>query len=134
MSARDAEIARRQKLLQALAERQVATAAGGATLEGTPGVLINASEQAANLDALSLEGMTASRVSTLKAAASNARTVANINAASNLIMGGAAVMQAIGGASAAPAAGSVSGSTPGALGRVSSSGGMGSGGAGLIPR
>lgn len=97
MQARDAEIARRQKLLQAMAERQVATAAGGATLEGTPGVLINESERQANLDALSLEGMTAARVKTLNTAARNARTVANIGAAADLIKGGSQAMGSIGG-------------------------------------
>ena len=97
MQARDAEIARRQKLLQAMAERQVATAAGGATLEGTPGVLINESERQANLDALSLEGMTTSKVSTLRAAASNARLLANINAAADVIKGGQQAMGSIGG-------------------------------------
>lgn len=91
MQARDAEIARRQKLLQAMAERQVATAAGGATLEGTPGVLINESERQANLDALSLEGMTASRVSALNAAARNARTIANISAGADLLKAGSAL-------------------------------------------
>jgi hypothetical protein len=130
-SARDAEIARRQKLLQVLAERQVATAAGGATLEGTPGTIINASEQAANMDALSLEGMTASRVSSLNAAARNARTVANINAASNLIMGGAQVLGALGaGPKETVVKGASSGaSPPGALGRITPKGG-----AGLVPR
>jgi uncharacterized membrane protein YgcG len=95
--ARDAEIARRQKLLQALAERQVATAAGGATLEGTPGVLINESERQANLDALSLEGMTASRVSALNAAARNARTTANIGAFATIAQGASQAMGSIGG-------------------------------------
>lgn len=95
--ARDAEIARRQKLLQALAERQVATAAGGATLEGTPGVLINESERQANLDALSLEGMTASRVSALNAAARNARTTANIGAFATIAQGASQVAGPSGG-------------------------------------
>lgn len=98
MQARDAEIARRQKLLQAMAERQVATAAGGATLEGTPGVLINESERQANLDALSLEGMTASRVSALNAAARNARTTANIGAFATIAQGASAIGGGGGGA------------------------------------
>jgi hypothetical protein len=97
MQARDVEIARRQKLLQALAERQVATAAGGATLEGTPGVLINESQRQANLDALSLEGMTASKISTLNAAARNARTVANIGAAAELLSAGSKIAGSAGG-------------------------------------
>jgi len=130
MQARDVEIARRQKLLQALAERQVATAAGGATLEGTPGVLINASEQAANMDALSLEGMTAARVSTLNAAARNARTTANISAGAQVLAAGAAASNTMAGPKPASAPGiSAGGSPPGALGRITPKGG-----AGLVPR
>lgn len=91
MQARDTEIARRQRLLQAMAERQVATAAGGATMEGTPGVLINESERMANLDALSLEAQTKSKVSTLNAAARNARTIANINAGVDILKGASAL-------------------------------------------
>jgi hypothetical protein len=86
MQARDTEIERRQRLLRALAERQAETAAGGATLEGTPGVLINASEQQSNLDALALEGMTSNRIASLSAAARNARTVANTSAAADFVM------------------------------------------------
>jgi len=85
--ARDAEIARRQKLLQAMAERPVAAGAGGAALEGTPGVLINESERQANLDALSLEGMTASLVSALHAAARTSLPLANIGSFSTLAAG-----------------------------------------------
>ena len=129
MQARDVEIARRQKLLQALAERQVATAAGGATLEGTPGVLINESQRQANLDALSLEGMTASKISTLNAAARNARTVANISAGAQLLSAGS---QAAGSFNPKPPAAPgvpVSSSPPGAMGRITPKGG-----AGLMPR
>jgi hypothetical protein len=86
MQARDTEIERRQRLLKALAERQAQTAAGGATLEGTPGVLINASEEQSNLDALALEGMTSNRIASLNAAARNARTTANTSAASSFVM------------------------------------------------
>lgn len=137
MQARDVEIARRQKLLQALAERQVATAAGGATLEGSPMAIINESERQANLDRLALEGMTASKVSTLNAAARNARTVANITAAAELMAAGSKIAGGGGGgagaAKGASASGSVGGAAPGAMGRVSAQG-VGSGGAGLIPR
>lgn len=109
--ARDAEIARRQKLLQAMAERQVATAAGGATLEGTPGVLINESERQANLDALSLEGMTASKVATLKAAARNARTVANLGAVATIAQGASQAMGSIGGGGGGSSGGGGGGSS-----------------------
>ena len=131
MQARDMEIARRQKLLQALANRQVVTAAGGATLEGTPGVLITASEQAANMDALSLEGMTASRVANLNAAARNARMTANISAGAQVLAAAAAASNTIAGPSGgASAPGASAGSSPpGALGRITPKGG-----AGLIPR
>lgn len=105
MQARDTEIARRQRLLQALAERQVATAAGGATMEGTPGVLINQAERQANLDALSLEAQTASKVSTLRAAARNARTMANIGAVVDVMKAGASLSGGGGGAAGSKGAG-----------------------------
>ena len=88
-SARDQEIERRQRLLKALASRQVEAAAGGTTLAGTPLALINEDYRQSELDKQNLEGSTAARVSTLKAAASNARSIGTLNAVGSLLQGGA---------------------------------------------
>lgn len=87
--ARDQEIERRQRLLKALASRQVATAAGGTTPAGTPMALINEDYRQAELDKQTLEGTTAARVSTLKTAARNARSLGTLNAVGSLLQGGA---------------------------------------------
>lgn len=91
LAARDREIARRNKLLKSLAQRNVASAAGGTALEGTDIALINRDFSEYSLESLSSEAMTAKRVSSLKAAGKNAKRMGTISAASSLFAGASAV-------------------------------------------
>lgn len=87
LAAKDREIARRNKLLSALASRNVASAAGGTALEGTDIALINRDFSEYSLDSLSSEAMTRNRVRSLNTAGSNAKKIGTINAASSLFEG-----------------------------------------------
>ena len=98
VSARDREIERRNRLLQALAQRNVSSAAGGASLEGSPIALINRDVREFSLESLSSEATTASRVAGLRAAGISAKRIGTINAFSSVFSTGASVagMGAIG--------------------------------------
>ncbi len=114
--ARDVEIERRQRLLKSLAQRQVDAAAGGTTLEGSPMALINADEEAANMDSLSLQGQTSARVAALNASGRNARTVANLGAISTVLQG-ASLISGMGGAKSASGLTKSTGTQP-TLGKI----------------
>lgn len=96
MSARDREIARRDKLLKALAQRNVAAAAGGTSLEGTPVALAMSDLNQYSLESLSSEAMTAARVSSLNAAGKNVRRIARINIAADLAGAASSMMGGMG--------------------------------------
>ena len=88
-AAKDAEIQRRQKLIRALAQRNVASAASGTALEGTDIALINRDFREYSLDTLTGEAMTSARVRSLRAAGKNAKRIGILNASSTLLAGAA---------------------------------------------
>ena len=89
LSAKDREIERRNRLIKALAERTVGAAAFGSTLEGTPAALINRDAREYNLESLSSQATSASQVTGLRTAGTNAARIGTINAIGNLLQGAA---------------------------------------------
>lgn len=116
LAARDREIARRNKLLKSLAERNVASAAGGTALEGTDIALINRDLSEYSLESLSSEAMTAKRVSSLKAAGKNAKRLGTISAAADLFQGASAISGGF--AARAPGTATTTSRSGGNLGRI----------------
>lgn len=91
LAARDREIGRRNKLLKAIAQRNVSSAASGTALEGTDIALINKDFGEYSLESLSSEAMTAKRVSSLNAAGTNAKRIGTISAIGDLFAAAGAV-------------------------------------------
>lgn len=89
IAARDREIERREKLLRAIASRNVGSAASGTSLEGTDIALINSDFKGFSLDQLTDSAMTSARVKSLRYAASNAKTIGTVKAAGSLFQAGA---------------------------------------------
>jgi hypothetical protein len=83
--ARDKELQRRQRLLRAIAGRNVASAAGGTALEGTDIALVNRDFREYSLDSLTSEAMTKARVNSLRAAGKSAYRVGIGNATASLL-------------------------------------------------
>lgn len=117
LAARDREIGRRNKLLKALAQRNVASGAANTALEGTDIALINKDLSEYSLETLSNEAMTAKRVSSLEAAGKNAKRIGTISAVSDLFAGAGAVS---GGISAGAAAKAPKSGRGGKLGSITS--------------
>ena len=84
MAAKDREIERRNRLLKALAQRNVASAAGGSSLEGTPLALVKRDFREFSLESLSAKASTAAKVSGLRAAGVTAKRLGTINAVASL--------------------------------------------------
>ena len=89
-AARAREIERREKLLRAIASRNVGSAAGGTSLEGTDIALINRDFSEFSMDQLTDSAMTSARVKSLRYAATNAKRIGTIRAAGTLFQMGAA--------------------------------------------
>lgn len=98
MAAKDREIQRRNKLLQALAQRNVSSASSGTALEGTDIALVNRDFSEYSIDSLTNEAMTAARVESLNRAGSNAKAIGTIKGVSGLIGAAGAVAGGIGAA------------------------------------
>jgi hypothetical protein len=91
LAARDREIERKGRLLKALSSRNVAAATSGGTLEGSPAALIKSDMRQYNLESLSSSAGSASTVSGLKAAGTNAQRLGYINATSSLLDAGSSL-------------------------------------------
>lgn len=84
LAAKDREIARRAKLLKALAGRNVASAAGGTALEGTDIALVNKDFSEYSAESVSNLAMSSARVRSLNAAGSTAKKLGTISAGATL--------------------------------------------------
>lgn len=118
MAARDDEIKRRQRLIQALASRNVASGASGASLEGSDIALINRDFREYSIDSLTGEAMTAARVKSLKVAGANAKKIGTMRAVGSLLQAGSLAS----GSFARPATTTTASSSSGNLGRISGGG------------
>jgi hypothetical protein len=82
--------------LKALAQRNVASAAGNSALEGSDIALVNRDFSEYSLESLSDDAMTAKRMATMNQAGKNAKKIGIIKASGGLIAAAGSVAQGVG--------------------------------------